>query len=239
MATGGNSRVSRLVELCLPESERRLAAALSGGWSDLLYVPGPGLAPSLEPGLYRSSFIVLLAAGSAVRITSALFTAFGDTLCRLRLEAAATPRLETFGSFFDPSRRGSVYTMAPDYREAGGRKNPDDPEWRYEGQSLHPRLGEVTRVWLLRERVVGTSGGETVEWVADRGLVLTGAAGKESLLLAGTDLPEHAQFIPSLGFYRVLLDPSAPSRPGATPRELLGYGGWDGPFDIALGLETL
>ncbi len=202
-------------------------------------MPGPGLAASLEPGLYRSSFVILLVDGSAIRITSALFTAFGDTLCRLRLEAVDPPRLETFGSFFDPSRRGIVYTMATEHREAGGRKNPDNPEWRYEGESLQPRLGEVTSVRLLRERVTGASGGERVEWLADRGLVLTGSGGKESLLLASTDLSEHAQFIPTLGFYRALLDPKAPSRPGAPPRELLGYGSWDASLEISLEFQLL
>ncbi|MBI3625192.1 MAG: hypothetical protein HY215_03460 [Candidatus Rokubacteria bacterium] len=223
----------------MPEHERRLAARLGGSWRDLLYVPGPGLAPALEPGLYRSSFIVLLADGPAVRITSALFTVFGDTLCRLRLEAVEPPRLETFGSFFDPARRGIVYTMAPDHREAGGRRDPDHPEWHYGGQSLRPRLSLVTGVRLLRERAVSMAGGEPIEWVADRGLVLKGAGGEESLLLASPDLSEHAQFIPSLAFYGVLLDPKAPARPGATARELLGYGAWDDSLEIALELETL
>ena len=231
--------MTRRIEWCLSEPERRLAARLSGRWRDLLYVPCPGLAPALEPGLYRSSFVVLLADGSSVRITSALFTAFGDTLCRLRLEAVDPSRLETFGSFFDPARRGIVYTMAPDHREAGGRKPPDNSEWRYEGESLEPRLGEVTSVRLLRERATGTPGGERVEWVADRDLVLTGAGGEASLLLAGADLSEHAQLIPSLGFYRALLDSRALARPGATPRELLGYGDWDASLEVALELEPL
>jgi hypothetical protein len=49
------------------------------------------------------------------------------------------------------------------------------------------------------------------------------------LLLASTDLSEHAQFIPTLGFYRT----------GAAPRELLGYGGWDASLEISLELELL
>ena len=230
--------MSRQVELRLTAEERRLALSLAGRWSDLLYVPGPGLAPSLEPGLYRSSFVIILAAGSAVRITSALFTAFGDTLCRLRLETVEPSRPEMFGSFFDPSRRGIVYTMALEHREAGGRRAPDDPEWRYEGSSLEPRLAEVVSVRLLRERVSASAGGEPAEWVADRGLVLTGAGGEQSLLLAGAELAEHALFLPSLGFYRALVDPTAPAWPGATTRELLGYGGWEEPLEIRLELEA-
>ncbi len=47
------------------------------------------------------------------------------------------------------------------------------------------------------------------------------------LLLAGPDSSEHAILMPGLGFYRALLDPAAPETPGATVRELLGYGDRD------------
>ena len=44
------------------------------------------------------------------------------------------------------------------------------------------------------------------------------------LLLAAPDRSEQVLFITSIGFYRALLDPAAPEIPGATVRELLGYG---------------
>ena len=35
---------------------------------------------------------------------------------------------------------------------------------------------------------------------------------------------DNAAFLPSVGIYRRLLDPSAPAVPGASAAELLGYG---------------
>jgi hypothetical protein len=63
--------------------------------------------------------------------------------------------------------------------------------------------------------------------------------GAESLLLALPEREEHALFLPAVGPYRVLLDPSAPTTPGAGARELLGYGDHEEPFEVAVELESL
>ena len=213
-------------ELRLPEPERRRAAGLAGRWNDFLYVPGPDFASPLDPGLYRSSFVIVPATGRAVRVSSFVVPAFGGELCRLRLEPLVTFRVENLGSFFEPSRRGVVYAMSRD-RKTGAARPPDRPAWSFQGPSLQPRLERVERLRLIRERVTGGSEGSAFSWVADRGLAMTGADGRDMLLLAGPDTSEHAILMPGLGFYRALLDPAAPETPGATVRELLGYGDRD------------
>jgi hypothetical protein len=65
-------------------------------------------------------------------------------------------------------------------------------------------------------------GGAT--WSADRGLLVSGEGGREALVLAVPDESERVAFLPALGVYRALVDASAPERPGAERRELLGYG---------------
>jgi hypothetical protein len=230
--------MTRAVDLTLSAPERRWANALAASWSDLLYRPGPGFASPLEPGFFRSSFVVVPAGAVAVRITSMVVPAFGGELCRLRLEPLPTLAHETFGSFFDPTRRGRIWSMGADRRSPGAYA-PDEKDWFYEGAPLAARLGETTRVRVLRERVRAGSGDGAHAWTADRGLVFTSVAGTESLLLAQPEREEHALFLPAVGPYRVLLDPAAPTTPGAGARELLGYGDHEEPFDLTVLLEPL
>jgi hypothetical protein len=221
------------VDLTLPDAERRLAASLSTPWRDLLYTPGPDLASPLDPGSYRSSLVVVLDDGVAVRVTSRVTPAFGGELCRLHLEILALPRVAAFGSFFEPARTGTIYAFTPD-REVGAVRAPDRAEWRYEGASLAPRLGRVDQVRVLRER--GRVGAGS--WVADRGLVFRSADGGECVLLGVTEPAEAALFLPSPGLYRALLDPRAAAQPGVTVRDLLGHGERD-DADVTAELHPL
>lgn len=225
----------RALDLSLPDPERRRAARLIGRWRDLHYVPGPGFVSPLEPGLYRSSFILVPATGPAVRASSLVVPAFGGELCRLRLEPLVGYRPENLGSFFEPGRRGAVFTMSAD-RRTGALRPPARPGWSYAGPSLAGRLGQVTGVRVLRERVVAGAEGS---WVADRGLSLTGPDDESCLLLAQPDDSGQAAFATAPGLYRALLDPAAPAVPGATPKELLGYGDWATPIEITIELEDL
>ena len=206
----------------LPPEERALGVTLVGPWHDLLYGPGPGFGSELEPGVFRTSLVVLTQAG-ACRITSRIQPAFGGELCRLRLERLPGPPAETFGSFFEVERRGFVYGMGAD-RTRSALRAPDRPHWAYAGASLAGRLGRVRDVRLLRERVRGRDHDVPFAWQADRGLVVTGAGGERSLVLAEPHDPERAAFAPALGPYRALVDAAAPVSPGAGPRELLGHG---------------
>jgi hypothetical protein len=230
--------LTRALDLRLPEPERRAAASLIGPWRDLLYVPNPALASPLDPGRYRSSFVVIPADGPAVRVSSLIVPAFGGEICRLRLEPLASIRLQNFGSFFEPSRRGIVYAMSAD-RERGAARAPDRPGWSYEGASLEPRFADSAGIRLIRERVRGGIGDGAFSWVADRALIVSAAGGAEGLLLAESDASESVAFVPTAGFYRVLVEPGAPETPGATIRELLGYGGWEEPLRIELEIERL
>jgi hypothetical protein len=230
--------LTQVFNLRLPEPERRRAAALATRWNDLLYIPGPGFTSPLEPGLYRSSFVIIPAEGRAVRVSSFVVPAFGGELCRLRLEPLVSFRAENLGSFFEPRRRGVVYAMSPD-RKAGAARPPDRPGWSYQGPSLQPRLERAERVRLIRERVTGGSGDSAFSWVADRGLVFASGDGRDVLLLAGPDESEQAILVTGLGFYRALLDPAAPETPGATVRELLGYGGREDELRIEVVIEPL
>jgi hypothetical protein len=215
--------LTQAFDLCLPEPEQRRAAQLATQWTDLLYVPGPSFASSLDPGIYRSTFVIVPAQGRAVRVSSFVVPAFGGELCRIMLEPLASFRAENLGSFFEPDRRGVVYAMSSD-RKTGAARPPDRPGWSYQGSSLRPQLDRLERVRIIRERVTGGSGDATFSWVADRGLALTGRDGREMLLLAGTDRSEQALFITGVSFYRALLDPTVPEIPGASVREMLGYG---------------
>jgi len=210
-------------DLRLPEPERRRAGQLATHWTDLLYVPGPDFTSPLEPGIYRANLVIVLADERAVRVSSFVVPAFGGELCRLRLEALASFRPENLGSFFEPERRGVVYAMSAD-RKTGGARPPDRPGWSFEGRSLRPHLDRLERVRIVRELVTGRSGDSTFSWVADRGLLLTGRDASEMLFLAAPDRSEQVLFITGMSFYRALLDPAAPEIPGATVRELLGYG---------------
>jgi len=234
---GEDWEVTRSLDLLLPPTERRLAARMVGPLTDFLYVPGPDFTSPLEPGLYRSSAVVMPADGAPIRLSSFPVPAFGVTLCRLRLESVRSLKREHFGSFFDPSRRGIVYTMSADRRSGAVVPPPAVlPEWSYRGASLSTRLADVTTVRVLRERVSAASGDEMVSWVADRGLALAGAAGLESLLLAVGDSDDRVAVLPEVALYRALLDPAAPVVPGATVRDLLGYGDWDGEMEVAVEL---
>jgi hypothetical protein len=225
-------------DLRLPEPERRRAAGLATRWHDLLYIPGPGFTSPLDPGLYRSTFVIVPAEGRAVRVSSFVVPAFGGELCRLRLEPLVSFRADNLGSFFEPRRRGVVYAMSPD-RKTGAARPPDRPEWSYQGPSLQPRLERAERVRLIRERVTGGCGDSAFSWVADRGLVIVGGDDRDMLLLARPDESEQAVFVTGLGFYRALLDPAAPETPGATVRELLGYGDRGDELRIEVEIEPL
>jgi hypothetical protein len=207
-------------------------------WRDLLYVPGPDFSSTLDPGLYRSSFLIVPVEGRAVRVSSFVVPAFGGELCRLRLEPLVDFRPDNLGSFFEPSRRGIVYAMSRD-RKAGAARPPDRPGWSYEGPSLAPRLEQVGAMRLIREHVTGGSGDATFSWTADRGLVLVGADGRDSLLLASPEYSEQAAFLPTVGLYRALVDPAAAAVPGATVKDLLGYGDRDEPLQIRLEIDPL
>jgi hypothetical protein len=222
------------LDLRLPVSERRLAAMLTAGWRDFLYVPGEGFTSPLDPGAYRSSFVVVPAAGAPVRLSSLVVPAFGGELCRLHLEPIECYRPESFGSFFDPTRTGRVYALTPD-RAAGAPRAPERAEWRYDGPPLAARLGRLSGARILRERGRGTG----FSWEADRGVVLAGADGTESLLLSVAEHPETMLFLSSPGLYRALLDAGALPRPGVTARGLLGYGEWPGALDITVELVPI
>jgi hypothetical protein len=206
------------VELTLSEPERALLRVLTAPWRDLLYVPGPGFTSPLDPGAYRSSVVIVPAAGPAVRVSSLVAPAFGRELCRLRLEAVPQVPAASLGSFFEPSRTGTVYALTPERGVAAARA-PDRAEWRYGGGSLAPRLAAIRSLRRLREQGRGVDG----SWTADRGLVVTGANGEDSLLLAVAEPAEAALFLPVPGLYRPLLDPAAPPHPGAGVADLLGH----------------
>lgn len=170
-------------------------------------------------------------AGPAIRISSVVTPAFGGELCRLRLEALPHDPPASLGSFFDLSRPGTVYALTPEPGAAAARA-PDRAEWRYEGVSLGTRLGRIRGLRLLREHGRGGRG----SWRADRGLVVTGADGAPSLVLAVAEPAEAALFLPSPGLYRMLLDPAAAPQPGVTVRDLLGHGDRDDDVEVTIEL---
>lgn len=222
------------VELKLPESERALAASLATAWRDFLYTPGPGFTSPLDPGAYRSSFVVVPVEGAPVRVSSLATPVFGGELCRLRLEPLERYRPESLGSFFEPSRTGTVYAFTPE-RGSGAARAPERAEWRYEGPPLGSRIGRVTSVRLLRERGRGAD----FSWEADRGILLTGVDGVGCLLLSSAETSETALFLPSVGLHRALLERDAAPSPGVTARGLLGYGDWPADLDVAVELLRL
>jgi hypothetical protein len=230
--------LTRTFDLSLPEPERRHAALLGGPWRDLLYVPRRGFTSPIEPGIYSSSFVVVLADGPALRVSSLVVPAFGGEICRLRLEALSSYRPENLGSFFEPSRRGNVFALPAD-RGVGLARPPNQPGWSYDGPSLGERLADVRHVRLLREHVRGGAGAGAFSWTADRGLVLTSATHRESVLLALPAESDNAALISPPGLHRALFDRAAAPVPGASPAELLGYGDRTAPFDVAVHLEAL
>jgi hypothetical protein len=180
----------------------------------------------------------VLVDGPAIRLSSLAVPAFGMDLCRVRLEPLTGYRPESLGSLFEPARRGRVYAMSAD-RRSGAARPPDQPGWSYEGSSLSTRLGDVRDVRVLRERGRGGIGDGAFAWAADRGLVLTSASGEHSMLLARADESEHAALVTPLGLYRALTDAAAPPVPGASPQDLLGYGGETPALEIEAGLVPL
>jgi hypothetical protein len=176
--------------------------------------------------------VVVPADGPAIRISSTVMPAFGIELCRLQLEALPDYRAEMLGSFFDPERRGRIFAMSKE-REALAARPPERAGWSYAGPSLGERLGRVERVTLIRERVAARLDGQAVGWMADRGLVLDMPGSEPCLLLASAESAEQALFLPVPRLYRALLASTA-AAPGATARELLGYGEWPGDFELAL-----
>lgn len=227
--------MTRRLDLSLPDDERRLAASLRGPWRDLLYAPGPGFTSDLDPGVFVSSFVIVLDDGRAVRLSSISRPAFGSDLCRLHVEVLAAHRADVFGSFFEPSRRGRIYAMSAESL-IEGQEPERPPSWSYEGLSLRGRLGDVRRVRLVRERVTGADDA-AFAWSADRGVVVTNAAGEESLFLAQPGDAEGCALISPPGLYRALL--GATPVPGASLAGLLGHGDGDAPLDVAVDLETL
>jgi hypothetical protein len=222
------------VDLKLPDRERALLGSLVAPWHDLLYAPGPGFTSPLDPGAYRTSVVIVPAAGPAIRVSSVVTPAFGGELCRLRLEALPHAPPLSLGSFFHPSRTGTIYALTPE-RGTAAAQAPERAEWRYEGVSLAPRLGRITGIRLLRER--GRVGDGS--WRADRGFAVTGADGGLSLVLAVAEPAEAALFLPSPGLYRTLLDPAAPPKPGVTVRDLLGHGDRDDGVETTIELLPL
>jgi hypothetical protein len=222
------------VDLKLPDPERALLGPLVAPWRDLLYAPGPGFTSPLDPGAYRTSVVIVPAAGPAIRVSSVVTPAFGGEFCRLRLEALPHAPPLSLGSFFHPARTGTIYALAPE-RGVAAAQAPERAEWRYEGVSLAPRLGRISDMRLLRER--GRVG--DCSWQADRGLALTGADGVLSLVLAVAEPAEAALFLPSPGLYRALLDPAATPKPGVTVRDLLGHGDRDDGVETTIELLPL
>ena len=215
------------VELTLPDPERALLGSLACPWRDLLYAPGPGFTSPLDPGAYRTSLVVVPDGGPAVRVSSAVMPAFGGELSRLRLEALSQDPSPSLGSFFDVVRTGTVYALTSE-RGAPAARAPERAEWRYAGASLISRLARIGGLHLLRERGQGRDG----SWEADRGLVITGADRAQSLVLAVPEPAEAALFLPSPGLQRMLFDPAAVPRPGATVRDLLGHGDRDESVEV-------
>lgn len=220
--------VAHRIDLVLPASERALALSLGGPWRDLLYVPGPDFTSPLDPGSFRSAFVVVRAGYPAVRVSSGIAPAFGIELCRLQLESLPAYPDAMLGSFFDPVRRGRVFATSRDAAAPDGLVG-----WSYAGPSLGERLARVERIRLIREHVSAKLHGQAIGWTADRGLVIDVAEADPCLLLASAESSEEALFLPVPRLHRVLLG-SAPPVPGATAPELLGYGDWPEAFELAI-----
>lgn len=222
------------VSLRLPDHERALLPALVSPWRDLLYAPGPDFTSPLDPGVYRTSIVIVPVAGPAMRVSSVVMPAFGGEVCRLSFEALPHEPPPSLGSFFDLARTGTVHALTAERGVAAARA-PDRAEWRYGGVSLAPRLGRIGGLRLLRERGRGAAG----SWEVDRGLVITGADADPCLVLATAEPGETTLFLPTLGLYRAVVDPAAARQPGVTVSGLLGHGGRDEPAEITVELHAV
>lgn len=171
--------------------------------------------------------MVVPEAAPAIRVSSIVAPAFGIHLCRLQLESLPGYRAEMLGSFVDPGRRGQIFVMSTERHAPADRAG-----WSYAGPSLADRLRRVERVRLIRERVTAELDGQPIGWTADRGLVLDVGGSEPCLLLASAESAEEALFLPVPRLHRALLGTAA--APGATARDLLGYGEWPEPFELAL-----
>lgn len=172
--------------------------------------------------------------GAPVRVSSLVTPAFGGDLCRLHLEPLEHHRPESLGSFFEPSRTGTIYAFTPG-RGSGAARAPERAGWRYEGPPLVSRIGRITGMGLLRERGRGAD----FSWEADRGILLTGVDGVGCLLLSVAETSETAIFLPSVGLHRALLDHDVAPSPGVSARGLLGYADWPADLDVAVELLRL
>ncbi len=198
----------RAIDLRLPDPERRLAATLPPAWRDLLYAPGPGFISPLDPGAYRSSFVVVpdaRARRSACRPRRARLRrrAVSPAPGAARARPLRELRLLLRGDADRPRLRA-------DTRPLGGRPRgpPSGRSGATRARRWPPGSGGSPACALLRERVRGGD----FSWEADRGAVLTDAAGGECLLLSGAEPSETALFLPSPGLYR-----ARPRPPGAPP----------------------
>lgn len=222
------------VALHIPDHERDLLRSLVSPWRDLLYAPGSSFTSPLDPAAYRTSLVIVPAGGPAIRVSSVVMPAFGAEICRLRLEALPHDPPPSLGSFFVPARTGTVYALTPD-RESAAAQAPARADWRYDGESLAPRLGGISGLRVLREHGRGPGS----SWEADRGLVFIGADGVASLVLAVAEPAEAVLFLPSPGLYEPLLDPAATPKPGVTIRDLLGHGDRDDGVETTIELRPL
>ena len=220
------------IDLRLPDPERRLAATLGPGGATSSTRPVPASPPRSIPAPTARASWSSRPHGPAVRVSSLVVPAFGGDLCRLRLETLERAPSESFGSFFEVTRTGRVYALTPD-RSAGAARAPERAEWRYEGPALASRLGRITGLRLLRERVRGGD----FSWQADRGLVLTDAAGGECLAaergraVGDRALPAVARSVPRRPRRGRSRHP-----PGSRVRDLLGYGAWPDDLDVTVEL---
>ncbi len=223
------------VALRLPDHERDLLAVLVSPWRDLLYAPGPGFTSPLDPGAYRTSIVIVPAAGPAVRVSSVVMPAFGAEICRLRLEALPHDPPPSLGSFFDPARTGTVYALTPD-RERAAAQAPARAEWRYDGVSLAPRLGGISgparaaraRARPGRLRGKRTAGSPSSAPTASEPGAGGGRAG------GGGAVPAVARSLPGR-----CSTPRRHRKPGVTVRDLLGHGDRDAGVEITIELLPL
>ncbi len=219
------------VALQLPAPERWSRRPRSPG-RDFLYAPGPGFISPLDPGAYRTSFVIVptprprgprvLGRHPGLRRRPLPPSARGARRAIPRRE----PRLLLRSDSHRHASTRSLPAATRARRAAAGRA-----DWRYEGpaagaaaRSDHPALR------LLRERGRGPG----FSWQADRGAVSWTPPAGESWSLAVAEPSEAALFLPSPGLFAPLSTPGAPPPPGVTVRDFLGYGDVTGGLEITI-----